>query len=293
MFRIDIHPEVHPEPSIHMPTEESAAGKGSRSREAIPASVLANTADLSAALAAGKTSGVLAHLAPAELTAATPPGDPKQYFVKSSPNTSRPQVLYTGNVQTGALKQTSKQVLADGHGGWKLDNGLPGGGQTPSTQSSLNTRTSGSAPSSDAAAAVQRQEAIAKAHAEHQTAQNELSAVREKLKKAEEDLKMIEQTHGQSGNLWSSLKPPEETAFRPASSQERARHELRRPGYPQQWVGIREWMQDNTNWPTGFKPGKERAQAEDAVTKARLQVTAAQKKVDDANQALHKAMGRH
>jgi hypothetical protein len=281
MFSIHIHPEVHPEPSFHVSTKESEAGKGSSSRGLAPASVASNTTDFSAALAAGKHSGLLGHLPPIKLTALTLPGDPNRYFVMSTSNVSRPQALYTRDIQTGVLKQTSKQVLADGHGGWKLDAGLPGGGQDYSRAGSRR-------PLSD----EQKKQAIAQANAAHNRAQSELSEAREKLKNAEQDLKMIEQTHGQHDDLWRSLVPPEENVFRQASPQDRARHELRRPGYPQQWAGTREWMQNHTDWPTSFKPGKERAQAEDAINKAGLQVAAAQKKVDDANQALLKAMGK-
>jgi hypothetical protein len=281
MFSIHIHPEAHPEPSFHVSTKESEAGKGSSSRELAPASVASNATDFSADLAAGKHSGLLGHLPPIELTAVTLPGDPNRYFAMSTSKLSRPQALYIRDIQTGVLKQTSKQVLADGHGGWKLDAGLPGGGQ-------VFSRARSRPPLSD----EQKQQAIAQANAAHKRAQSELSEAREKLKNAEQDLKMIEQTHGQRDDLWRSLTPPEENVFRPASPQDRARHELRRPAYPQQWAPAREWLQENTAWPTSFKPGKERAQAEDAIAKARLQIAAAQKKVDDANQALLKAMGK-
>ncbi|MBM7125345.1 hypothetical protein ISP19_08110 [Dyella flava] len=216
----------------------------------------------------------------------TLPGDPAIYFIKSTSNASGAQALYTRAPQTGVLKQTSKQVLPDGHGGWKLDGGLPGGGQGSSRAAMSNPATRRPLLSEE-----QKQEAIARANSAYKTAQNELGDAKKRLNDAEQDLKMIERTHGPSGDLWSAVRPPSPGPLHHPSPQEYALHELRRPGYPIEWAALRELQIPNDpNWVTSFKPGKERAQAEDAVAKAQRQVEAAQKKVDDADQSLQEAM---
>jgi hypothetical protein len=293
MFTFNVRPEVHLEPSIHLPVKESEAGRDTSSPGTIPASVLANTADPFAARVAGKPTGLVAHLPHAELTAVTLPGDPNQYFIKSASNLSTPQALYTGGMQTGVLKQTSKKVLADGHGGWKLDNGLPGGGLGSLKQGFSKLGTSKSAHNADPRLAQQKQEAIAKANAEYRIAQNELGPAREKLRSAEQELRMIEQTHGQSGDFWSAIRPPSSGRSTQPLPRDYALHQLRRPGLPLEYAELsRRGHSTNPNYQASFKAGKERRQAEDAVARAKLQVAAAQRKVDAANHALRHAMSR-
>ncbi|WP_115494950.1 hypothetical protein [Dyella monticola] len=127
MFRINSHPDIHPE-SVHASTRESGANEGSGSTKTAPVSVASpETAGFSTTPRTGQPTGMAStFVSPDRPARVSLPGDSTAYYVKGSSKAGVPQALYTRDPQTGVLKQTSKQAVSDG-GGWKAVDGLKGG----------------------------------------------------------------------------------------------------------------------------------------------------------------------
>ncbi|MBM7126831.1 hypothetical protein ACFFJT_12920 [Dyella flava] len=127
MFSLHSHTNTtHVSTNLHVP-EEHAKSNDSAMKNASHPSITAGSAFVSSG-ASGQPTGLLASLQP---TPVKLQGDPSTtYYIKPSQRTDGPHQLYT--MSGNGLKQTAKQAVQDGQGQWKLDNGLPGGGQNSS-----------------------------------------------------------------------------------------------------------------------------------------------------------------
>lgn len=139
------HLPVHPDDAVHpSPTGPSEHGRSSP----LPASTT-SSAGFPNTPSTGKPSGLLStlHNPSFEPKAVRLPGDATTYYVKNPSNTNTPQSLYTRDPETGVLKQTSKQVVDDGKDGWKIVDGLKGGGDKEDKQRLLGGESSDSGDS--------------------------------------------------------------------------------------------------------------------------------------------------
>ena len=121
MFHISSHISVHPSPEAHPHTGTPKADQGDVLHAPAPVSVTPGM-DFFSHGASGQPSGLLRELfAPVKL-----PDEPHTFYMKERAK-GGPQQLYTRDPQTGAYRQSAKQVMPDGTGGGQRDSGLKGG----------------------------------------------------------------------------------------------------------------------------------------------------------------------
>jgi hypothetical protein len=128
MPAISVHPSVHPEISIHTEgNKPETAGSGGSFRTA-PVSVAERLA-FPTSPPAGTSNGLLSHSTKVGTYINVKfPGRSRTYYLdKSAKGVGGRHQLYTRDLRTGVIKQTKDQAVSDGQGGWKLDNGMPGG----------------------------------------------------------------------------------------------------------------------------------------------------------------------
>lgn len=267
---------VHPDDAVRPSTTGSNEHGGSSPR---PASTTPS-AGFPSTPSSGKPSGLLStlHNPPIEPKAVSLRGDATTYYVKNPSDTNTPQSLYTRDPDTGVLKQTSKQVVSDGTGGWKLDKGLVGGGQASSTQSS-----SSAAPSSSRHD-VQRsplsnkesQEKINQAQREFDGAEKVYQDKVAVHKRAEQELKYLESQRYSNSKLMAAMS---EASRMPGGLEGPAGQRYMGNRY-HQWEQLGRYAHGQT------LPGKELKPAQDAVHNAKRDVAAAKKAMDKAERNL-------
>lgn len=145
MPSFSIHPNMHPSYGVHAGVEAPRTGRGDISVKISP--VQASSA-LAAAFPTSPPRG--AHIGSTTAHRAqnfTFRNDKNVYSVMNSLST--PEFLQLGirDPRTGVLKQASITMSPDGHGGWKRDNGVPGGGQGNTKHASDSTPLLGSSSS--------------------------------------------------------------------------------------------------------------------------------------------------
>lgn len=121
VFHISTNTSLHPSLEDHPHTDMPKGGQGDALHAPAPVSVTPGMG-FSSHGASGQPSGLLGEFfAPIKL-----PGEPHTFYIKESAQGDSQQ-LYTRDPHTGAYRQSSKQALPDGKGGWQRDGGLKGG----------------------------------------------------------------------------------------------------------------------------------------------------------------------